>query len=122
MQELKNKLLNEAPVGAIVKTEDNLPNFQLVENVKIVISVELGKRTISFPDLMKLEAGSVLELRRATGENVDIYAGKVLIGTGEILVVDSNLAIRISDLFFRNGFKKEEETEKKRNLASFGLG
>jgi flagellar motor switch protein FliN/FliY len=85
-----------------------MADFQIVENVKIVIRAELDKRTISFPDLMKLEPGSILELTRPTGENVDVYAEKVLLGNGEILVVESNLAVRIADLFYRSGVKKEE--------------
>ena len=71
-----------------------MADFKIVENVKIVIRAELDRRTISFPELMKLEPGSVLELNRPTGENVDLYAEKVLLGNGEILVVESNLAVR----------------------------
>lgn len=85
-----------------------MADFQIVENIKIVISAELDNRTIGFPELMRLEPGSILELRRPTGENVDLYAGKVLLGNGEILVVESNLAVRVTDLFCRNGVKKEE--------------
>lgn len=88
-----------------------MADFHIVENVKIVISAELDKRMIGFPELMRLEPGSILELRRPTGENVDIYAGKVLLGNGEILVVESNLAIRVADLYYRNGVKKEETLE-----------
>jgi flagellar motor switch protein FliN/FliY len=88
-----------------------MSDFQIVENVKIVISAELDNRLIGFPELMRLEPGSILELRRPTGENVDIYAGKVLLGNGEILVVESNLAVRVADLFYRNGVKKEEILE-----------
>ena len=86
-----------------------MPDFKIVENVKIVMRAELGRRTISFPELMKLETGSILELNRATGENVDLYAEKVLLGTGEILVVESNLAVRVADLYYRSGVKKEED-------------
>ena len=85
-----------------------MPDFKIVENVKIVMRAELGRRTISFPELMKLETGSILELNRATGENVDLYAEKVLLGNGEILVVESNLAVRVADLYYRSGVKKEE--------------
>jgi flagellar motor switch protein FliN/FliY len=86
-----------------------MADFKIIENVKIVISVELDSRIIGFPELMRLEPGSILQLKRPTGENVDIYAGKVLLGNGEILVVESNLAVRVADLFQRNGDKKEEE-------------
>jgi flagellar motor switch protein FliN len=93
-------------------------DFQIVENVKIVISVELDRRTIGFPELMRLEPGSILRLKRPTGENVDIYAGKVLLGNGEILVVESNLAVRVADLYHRNGVKKEETLELAKLLGS----
>jgi flagellar motor switch protein FliN/FliY len=83
-------------------------DFQIVENVNIVIRAELDKRTISFPELMQLEPGSILELTRPTGENVDVYAEKVLLGNGEILIVEASLAVRIADLFYRSGVKKEE--------------
>jgi len=85
-----------------------MADFKIVENVKIVIRAELDRRTISFPELMKLEPGSILELNRPTGENVDLYAEKVLLGNGEILVVESNLAVRVADLYYRSGVKKEE--------------
>jgi flagellar motor switch protein FliN/FliY len=83
-----------------------MSEFQIIEDVKIVVSAELDKRTISFPELMKMAPGSILELTRPTGENVDLYAEKVLLGNGEILVIESNLAVRVSDLFRRNGVKK----------------
>ncbi len=85
-----------------------MADFKIVENVKIVIRAELDRRTISFPELMKLEPGSILELNRPTGENVDLYVEKVLLGNGEIIVVESNLAVRIADLYYRSGVKKEE--------------
>jgi flagellar motor switch protein FliN/FliY len=78
--------------------ESKTPNFHVVEDVKIVLRAELDQRTISFPALLGLEVGSVLQLTRPTGENVDLYAGNVLIGCGEILVMDSNLAVRMADL------------------------
>jgi flagellar motor switch/type III secretory pathway protein FliN len=73
-------------------------DFQIVENVKIGIRVELDHRMISFRELMSLSVDSILELRRPTGENVDIYFGNVLAGHGEILVIDRALAIRVADL------------------------
>jgi flagellar motor switch protein FliN/FliY len=91
-----------------VEANESMADFKIVENVKIVIRVELDRRTISFPELMKMKEGSILELTRPTGENVDIYAEKVLLGNGEILVVESNLAVRVADLFYRSGIKKEE--------------
>jgi flagellar motor switch protein FliN/FliY len=74
------------------------PDFQMVEDVNVTLRAELDQRTISFPELLGLEAGSILDLTRPTGENVDLYAGKVLIGYGEILVIEQSLAVRVAEL------------------------
>ncbi len=63
-----------------------------------MLRAELDHRTVAFSDLVNLDVGSVLQLGRPTGENVDLYAEDVLIGNGEILIVDSTLAVRIADL------------------------
>jgi flagellar motor switch/type III secretory pathway protein FliN len=78
--------------------ETRAVNFEMVEDVKIALRAELDQRTISFLALLGLEVDSILQLTRPTGENVDLYAGDVLIGCGEILVIDSNLAVRMADL------------------------
>jgi flagellar motor switch protein FliN/FliY len=75
-----------------------LERFQMIEDVPVEISAELDRRTISFEDLIELRPGSLLTLSRATGENVDVYAGGVLIGSGEILVIDAVVSIRIAEL------------------------
>jgi len=75
-----------------------MTNYQIIDNVKILIHAELDQRTIPFPELLNLEPGSILKMHRPTGENVDIYAGKVLLGEGEIVVIDANLAVRVADL------------------------
>jgi flagellar motor switch protein FliM len=72
--------------------------FRRLEEIPLVLRAELDRRTISFGELMKLDVGSLLVLSRPTGENIDLYAGEVLIGSGEILVVDTSMAIRIADL------------------------
>jgi len=75
-----------------------LQQLQGIEDVPLTLRAELDRRTISFRDLIGLDAGSVITLSRATGENIDLYAGDVLIGSGEILVVDGALAVRIAYL------------------------
>ncbi len=53
---------------------------------------------MAFGELLDLKIGSLIALSKPTGENVDLYAGEVLLGCGEILLVDGNLTVRISDL------------------------
>lgn len=75
-----------------------LDKFTMLSNVEIAIMAELDHRKITFRELLMLDLGTVLVLTRPVGENIDVYVDRVLLGTGEILVVDDNLAVRLADL------------------------
>jgi flagellar motor switch protein FliN len=75
-----------------------LPGYEMIEDVEISLEAELGHKTFTIQQLLNLRVGTVLPLGRPTGENVDVYAGDFLLGSGEILIVDSTLAIRMADL------------------------
>jgi flagellar motor switch/type III secretory pathway protein FliN len=75
-----------------------LDRFRLIEDIPLVLRAELDRTTISFRDLIRLDVDSLLPLTRPTGENIDLYAGEVLMGSGEILVIDSTMAVRIAVL------------------------
>jgi flagellar motor switch protein FliN/FliY len=76
----------------------NLAEYEVIGDVKINLHAELDHKTFSFSELVNLNIGSLLQLSRPTGENVDLYAEDVLLGSGEILIVDTTLAVRIADL------------------------
>ena len=76
----------------------NLADFEFLSNVKIELLPELDSRSITFRELLRLEVGNTLSLSRAVGENIDVYVDRVLLGTGEVLVMDDSLAVRIADL------------------------
>jgi flagellar motor switch protein FliN/FliY len=76
----------------------DLPGYDGIDDILITLHAELGHKTVSFGELVSLNVGSVLQLGRPTGENVDLYAEDVLLGSGEILILDSTLAVRIADL------------------------
>jgi flagellar motor switch protein FliN/FliY len=75
-----------------------LAGYELIDDVIITLHAELDHKTVSFEQLVNLNIGSILQLGRPTGENVDLYAENVLLGSGEILILDSTLAVRIADL------------------------
>ena len=72
--------------------------FSLISDVDIILTAELDRRTITFGELVKLEPGAVVMLNRPAGENIDLFVGDILLGSGEILVIDGALAIRVADL------------------------
>ncbi len=65
--------------------------------IPVEIEVELDRRAMPARALLALEKGSVIETARSAGENIDIYIGGVLCGSGEIVVIENALGVRITD-------------------------
>jgi flagellar motor switch protein FliN/FliY len=65
--------------------------------VPVEIAVELDRRMMSAEQVLELVEGSVIGTARSAGENIDIYIGGVLCGSGEIVVIENTLGVRITD-------------------------
>jgi flagellar motor switch protein FliN/FliY len=66
-------------------------------DVPVEIEVELDRRVMTTREVLRLEEGSVIETTRSAGENIDIYIGGVLCGSGEVVVIENKLGVRITD-------------------------
>jgi len=69
----------------------------LLGDVPVEIEVELDRRVMTTREVLRLEEGSVIETARSAGENIDIYIGGVLCGSGEVVVIENRLGVRITD-------------------------
>ena len=87
-----------SPASPSVPPSKLVEDLNFIGDVKITLTAELDRRTITFGELVRLEEHGVVVLNRPAGENIDLFAGDVLLGSGEILVVEGTLAIRIADL------------------------
>ncbi|MGD9548723.1 MAG: flagellar motor switch protein FliN [Candidatus Krumholzibacteriia bacterium] len=96
MDEESTSLIND--LGGEVKDVNNL---DLLLDVNLKISVELGRTKLKFRDVLNLSSGSVVELGRQTSEPVDIMVNGALLATGEVVVVDDHFAVRIVKLLNR---------------------
>lgn len=65
--------------------------------VPVEIEIELDRRVMTARQLLRLEEGGVIETGRSAGENIDLYIGGVLCGSGEIVVIENTLGVRITD-------------------------
>jgi flagellar motor switch protein FliN len=65
--------------------------------IPVEIEVELDRRTLRTREVLELDVGSVLGTSRSAGENIDIYLGGVLCASGEIVVIENALGVRITD-------------------------
>lgn len=66
-------------------------------DVQIDFEVRLDERVMSLREILELERGHVIRLRRSAGENIDILAGGAPIGSGEVVVIEDAIGIRITD-------------------------
>ncbi|HEY8964864.1 MAG TPA: flagellar motor switch protein FliN [Candidatus Methylacidiphilales bacterium] len=74
-------------------------NIDLVMDIMVGLSVELGRAQMKVRDVMALSSGTVLQLDKKVDENVDLYVNGKLIGRGEVVVVDESLGIKITEVF-----------------------
>ena len=65
--------------------------------VPVEIEVELDRRMLTTREVLRLATGSLIGTSRSAGENIDIYIGGVLCGSGEIVVIENTLGVRITD-------------------------
>ncbi len=73
-------------------------NLEVVMNIPVRLSMEVGHTKMSIRSLLKLGKGSVVELARMAGEPLDVLANGTLIAKGEVVVVDENFGIRLTDV------------------------
>ena len=68
-----------------------------IGNVPIIVEVQLDQRWMKLSEILALEEGSVIEMQRSAGENIDIYIGQRLAAFGEIVIIESIMGVRITD-------------------------
>jgi flagellar motor switch protein FliN len=68
-----------------------------IGDVPIEIEVQLASRRMKLSEILALEEGSVIEMTRAAGENIDIFIGRKLAAFGEIVIIESTMGVRITD-------------------------
>jgi flagellar motor switch protein FliN/FliY len=73
-------------------------NLDLLLDVNLPISIELGRTTMRIKDILSLGPGSVVELKKLAGEPVDLLVNDKIVAKGEVVVVDENFGLRITSL------------------------
>lgn len=67
-------------------------------DMEIEFTADLGETTLSVAEILKLEKGSIIDLKKPAGESVESYVNGRIIGKGEVMVYEKNLAIRINEV------------------------
>ncbi|MGQ0501687.1 MAG: flagellar motor switch protein FliN [Panacagrimonas sp.] len=72
--------------------------LDVILDVAVTLSMEVGRARIPIRNLLQLNQGSVVELERAAGEPLDVYANGTLIAHGEVVVVNEKFGVRLTDV------------------------
>ncbi len=73
-------------------------NIDLLMDVNLPIAIELGRTKMSIADILALGPGSVVELNKLAGEPVDLLVNQKIVARGEVVVIDENFGVRITQL------------------------
>jgi len=73
-------------------------NLDVILDVPVSLSLEVGRTRIPIRNLLQLNQGSVVELERGAGEPLDVYVNGTLIAQGEVVVVNDRFGVRLTDV------------------------
>ncbi len=79
-----------------VQDASNTINSDVLENIPVTLSIEVGRAVIKIRDLMRLTQGSVVELDRIAGEPLDLMVNNTAVAQGEIVLVNDRYGIRLT--------------------------
>lgn len=77
---------------------DHVHNLNMLYDIPLQVTVELGRTKRTVKDILNLSQGSVIELDKLAGEPVDIFINHKLVAKGEVVVIDENFGVRVTDI------------------------
>ena len=84
------------------KDIDSSNNLDMLKDVNVEVSVELGRITMPLGDVLNLSKGSVVELENLAGEQINVLVNGLNIAMGEVVVIGEHFGVRISKLISTN--------------------
>jgi len=90
--------LDDVAGTGITAGNDVRPNIEVILDVPVTLSLEVGRAQMSVGKLLRLTQGSVVELDRNAGEPLDVLVNGALVAHGEIVIVNDKFGIRLTDV------------------------
>ena len=110
-------LLQAAKSVSIDDGDDSAESFEnlsldsdLLRNIPVTITVQVGRTSLPIKSLMQLTQGSVVELDRLAGEALDLLVNNTLVAQGEIVLVNERYGIRLTQIVPKSARLKLTET------------
>ncbi len=95
--ELPRAQLNDLPAGQGKSSGEDV-GLDLILDVSVTVTLELGRTTLTVRDLLQLNQGSVVEFDRRVGEPLDLLVNGTLLAHGELVVIDDGFGIRLTEV------------------------
>lgn len=83
---------------AVGPTAGEQGGIDMLGDVDLDVTIELGRTEMLVEDVLRLASGSVVELNKLAGDPVDVFVNSRLVARGEVLVLNDNFCIRISEI------------------------
>lgn len=84
--------------SAVARGGGGQPDLDVILDIPVTISMEVGRTAITIRNLLQLNQGSVIELDRLAGEPLDVLVNGTLVAHGEVVVVNEKFGIRMTDV------------------------
>jgi flagellar motor switch protein FliN/FliY len=91
--------------------------IELLYNVDMAVTVELGRTRMAMRDLLGLRPGKIIELDRSARAPVDILVNNTLLARGEVVVIDEELGVRVTEIAGASSERSGPETALERPVA-----
>jgi flagellar motor switch protein FliN len=80
------------------RIEERVRSLDLILDIPMQVTVELGQTRMPIKDVIQLSQGSVIELSKMSGEPLEVFVNSKLIARGEVVVVNEKFGVRISEI------------------------
>lgn len=74
-----------------------LEEIHHLADVPVFVDIELDRKIMTVREILALEPGAVVKMPRSAGENIDLLVGGALVGSGEIVIIEETVGVRITD-------------------------
>ncbi len=76
----------------------DISQYEKLDDISVIFTADLGSTTLTIDEILKLTKGSVIDLQKPAGESVELFINNKIIGKGEVMVYEKNLAVRINEI------------------------
>ena len=99
----------DSPAAEALHEQDGASGMGRVRDIPLEVTVELGRTRLLIRDILDLSAGSIIELDKIAGEPVDLFANGMLVARGEVIVIDDNFGVRVTEIITAAERKTEKD-------------